>query len=183
MQLLTNKIPLGISIVVVLLLMFNNAERLHINSQNKARTNEQKNIIELVLPQANAEVASLLNNKYQQYRVIKNKKTKNKKGKKTKTAAQLAAEKAAKEAKQKGRLKNVLSGDYVLRLKAIIENKSNTVALIELRNTKTKKTTIESFALNSQLTDFVIHKIANTGVVMSRQLNNKRQELTLVMYE
>ncbi|GAA5142103.1 hypothetical protein [Thalassotalea piscium] len=186
MSIMLNKASLACVAILIIYLAIHNIERLALVDAKNATSNTRTEITALVTPQPSKEASALFDKVYEQYKK-KAPRSKPKNVPKKKSAEQLKQERLAREAKQKGRLNSILAGDTVLRLKAIIENskgKNNTYhALIEVRNTKTKKTAIEQFDINSELSGFTIVNIKDTEVVMKRTLNNKPQQLTLVMYK
>ncbi|XQW85906.1 hypothetical protein ACOYR1_03955 [Thalassotalea piscium] len=187
MQMIQNKTSVVITIIFALWLLLDDVDRIMSDNNRQTHSNAQQSITPLILPQANKATLDALKNKYAQYaEATKVKKPKIVSAPK-KSAAEIAREKAAREANQKGRLKAVFAGDNILRLKAIIENdigqKDTFTALIELKNEKTKKTNIDQFNVNSEISGFTIIKIENTEVFMRRTVGDKVQDLILVMYK
>lgn len=187
MQILHNKTSVVVILLFALWLLSNDITRLIIDDNTKGYAKVRENISVLQVPQLNNQLKATFDQRYAKYNVIKKAPVRKKPTKPKKSLAELERERATREAKQSGRLNSVFAGDNILRLKAVIESKEGKkdvfVALIEVRNTKTKKTSIEEFNVNSNLSGFNIVKIENTAVYFSRKLGDKQQNITLVMYK
>jgi hypothetical protein len=172
--LLSNKVVLVTFIVTLLWVMFDVNERFTGQVMKKQQKHEQVAILPLHNPSISDQTLAELKKSYQQYR--QNETTKS-------TSSDILS--AEQQAKQQGELKALYIGDNKLELKAIINSivasKTQRLAMIKVTNVKTTQASLERF---EHLDDVYGYQLAitNNRQVQLNNLSNKKQRITLSMY-